>query len=318
MQVYPLNQGDLTIRAQVTEDEIGTIADSYNSTIASLHKIVTQVKTAAEEVAATTQSNEESINELAEKTNAQAEAIGKTVEIVQAMNESILAVADNARQAEKIVQEANETISTGDLAMNQAVAEISSIQATVTETTNKMKKLGESSQTISQVVNLISRFAAQTHLLALKASIEAARAGEQGKGFAVIADEVRSLATQSAEATREIENLVARIQLETNEVVAAMEVGTEQVTIGAKLVYQTRQSLNQVTVAAAEIDQLINAIAFASIEQSQTSEVVTETITDVATIAEDNSRSANHMLLSLQQLSTVADKLQTSIDKFKI
>jgi methyl-accepting chemotaxis protein len=318
MQVDPLNQGDLTIRAKVTEDEIGTIADSYNSTIENLQKIVTQVKAAAEEVAATTGTNQKAIRKLVQQATRQTEAIWTAVERVQVMSESILAVSHNTSQAEMIVKQANETIAAGDLAMNQTVTEMNSIQATVTATAEKMRRLGESSQTISQAVNLIARFAAQTHLLALKASIEAARAGDQGKGFAVIADEVRSLASQSADATGEIENLVARIQLETNEVLEAMQAGTKQVAIGAKLVHQTRQSLNQVTLAAAQINQLVESIAFASLEQSQTSEVVTSTIADVATIAEDNSRSATEFSTSLEQLLTVAQKLQGGIGKFKI
>ena len=137
--------------------------------------------------------------------------------------------------------------------MNRTVDGIMAIRQTVAETAKKVKRLGESSQKISKVVNLISSFADQTNLLALNASIEAAHAGEEGRGFAVVADEVRSLARQSAEATAEIETLVADIQAETNEVLAAMEAGTEQVVTGTKLVDETRKSLNQITVASIQI-----------------------------------------------------------------
>jgi methyl-accepting chemotaxis protein PixJ len=178
--------------------------------------------------------------------------------------------------------------------------------------------LGDSSKNISVAVNLIGRFAAQTHLLALKASIEAARAGEQGQGFAVIADEVRALAAQSAQATAEIENLVARIQLETNEVVKAMESGTEQVTQGSKLVDETRQSLNRIAQVSQKIDVLVDGIAQASLEQFQASEVVSETISSVAVIAEKNSNSAEQVSASFKNLLALAGELQEDVGKFKV
>ena len=317
-EVYDVAEGNLTIRAKVTDDEIGTIADSYNSTIASLQKLVTQVKAAAEEVKANAGENELAVQKLAQEAVSQAEEIGTTLNEIKHMSESIRAVSLDAAKAEQFVMEAKQTITVGDGAMNQTVTEINAIQATVTQTAQKVKRLGESSQEISQAVNLIGRFAAQTHLLALKASIEAARAGEQGKGFAVIADEVRSLATQSAKATSEIDNLVARIQLETNEVLDAMNTGTKQVEAGAELVKQTRQSLTEVTSVSGEISQLVMAIAQAAHQQSLTSERVRATMTNVAAIAQDNSRSATKVSTAIQQLSTVAEKLQTGIGKFKI
>lgn len=135
-------------------------------------------------------------------------------------------------------------------------------------------------------MSLIGRFAAQTHLLALKASIEAARAGEQGQGFAVIADEVRALATQSAQATADIDKLVTDILSETKVVVTSMEEGNELVVEGSKLVEETRQSLNQITAATVQINELVEAIAAAAFEQSENSEEVSITMGDVAKVAE--------------------------------
>lgn len=317
MEVDPVSQGDLTIRAQVKEDEIGTIADSYNSTIESLQKIVDRVKNVSLEVQANTSENEKAIGKLAQEAVKQAAEIATSMIQIQKMSESIKAVSANAAQAESVVQNANQNIADGDRSMNQTVAEINTIQTTVNEAAQKVKQLGESSQTISQAVNLIGRFAAQTHLLALKASIEAARAGEQGKGFAVIADEVRSLAAQSAEATAEIENLVTKIQLETNDVVEAMNLGIQQVEVGTQLVQQTRKSLTAVTAASSEISQLVREIAQAAILQAETSELVGETIANVATIAEENSQSANRVSTSIKELRKTAEKLQTGIGQFK-
>lgn len=316
-QVDPLSRGDLTIRAKVTEDEIGTIADSYNATIYSLQKLVNQVKNVAEEVEQTAGTNQSIIQQLATEAIQQAQSIEQTMQQIQQMTQSIGEVSQSALTAQQIVEQANQTIMSGDTAMNQAVIQINNLQTTVGETEQKAKLLGESSQEIAQVVNSISRFAAQTHLLALKASIEAARAGEQGKGFATIADEVRSLATQSATATTDIENIVAKIQLETNALVTAMAQGTEQVTLGTNLVKQTRQSLNQVTIASQEISQLVATIAQSAQGQSVISQKVSENIASVAVSAQANSQSATQVSLKIEQLLTLANKLQKDIGQFK-
>ena len=316
-EVYEVAEGNLTIRAKVTEDEIGTIADAYNATIESLHRLVNEAKSAAVEVQNNTTTNNVAVRALAQETLTQAREIALTLEQVNAMERSIEQVAKNASKADEFVKQANLTISTGDRAMNHTVAEINAVQNTVTETASKVQKLGESSQEISQAVNLVGRFAAQTHLLALKASIEAARAGEQGKGFAVIANEVRSLATQSAEATAEIETLVSKIQLETNELAEAMNQGTVQIAAGNELVQQTRQSLTQITQAGDEISKLVSSITQAAKQQSQTSARVSQTMLNVAKVAKHNSQSATEVSSSIGELSTVAERLQAGIGKFK-
>jgi twitching motility protein PilJ/methyl-accepting chemotaxis protein PixJ len=318
MEVDPISKGDLTIRAKVTADEIGTIADSYNATVGNLRKIVFQVQEAASQVAQTTSTNEVSVQALSAEALRQAEEIAAALERAQEMAQSVRLVAANAELAEAAVQQAAQTVQEGDVAMNRTVDGILAIRETVAETAKKVKHLGESSQKISTVVNLISTFAAQTNLLALNASIEAARAGEEGRGFAVVADEVRSLARQSAEATSEIEKLVAAIQGETNEVVAAMEAGTEQVVTGTKLVDETRQSLNKITAASIEINKLVEAISQATVVQSQASEAVTQTMTNVAAIADKTSKEANFVSSSFEQLRKVAQALQEDVGRFKV
>jgi twitching motility protein PilJ len=318
MEVDSVSKGDLTIRATVTPDEVGTIADSYNSTIENLRKLVTQVQTAAEQVENTTADNDIFVQHLSTEASNQTNEIAAALQKLAAMKISTNIVADSAKQAATAMEEANETVKAGDRAMNRTVEEILSIKETVTETAQKVKRLGDSSQNISVAVSLIGRFAAQTHLLALKASIEAARAGEQGQGFAVIADEVRALAAQSAQATAEIENLVARIQLETGEVVAAMQAGTEQVAQGSKLVDETRQSLTQIAQVSSKIDRLVDEISQATLEQSQTSEMVTQTMSNVATIAEKNSNLAEQVSASFKNLLTLAGDLQQDVGKFKV
>ncbi|MFP4123682.1 methyl-accepting chemotaxis protein [Coleofasciculus sp.] len=317
-EVDPISKGDLTIRARVTADEIGTVADSYNATVGNLRKIVEQVQDAATQVATTTSTNEVAVQSLSAEALRQAEQISKALSRAQEMAETVRMVASHAEHAEFAVREASQTVAEGDDNMNRTVEGILAIRETVAETAKKVKHLGESSQKISTVVNLISTFAAQTNLLALNASIEAARAGEEGRGFAVVADEVRALARQSAEATAEIEKLVAAIQGETNEVVAAMEAGTEQVVTGTKLVDETRASLNKIATASNQINQLVEAIAEATVIQSKASEDVTQTMTDVAQIAARTSEEAGFVSASFEQLRKVAQALQADVGQFKL
>ena len=315
-EVYPVSQGNLSIRAKVTEDEVGTIADSFNSVIESLQEIVRRVQVAAKKVAATTNKNETFAQTLFEGAMQQAHEIATAQQRIQMMADSTRAVAANAKHAEAAVQKAAGTVESGDMVMDLTVDGMLGIRETVAEAAKKVKHLGESSQKISKVVNLISGFADKTNILAMNASIEAARAGEDGQGFGMVAEEVRLLAQQSAKASAEIEKLIYSIQRETNEVIAAMEKGTEQVASGTKLVNDTRQSLNQIKGASADIKQLVESIASAAIAQSQDSEEVSQTMTEVASIAEQTSISVTHVSDSFKELLTVAKSLEESVDQF--
>ena len=318
MEVDPVSRGDLTIRASVTEDEIGTIADSYNATIESLRKIVTQVQAAAKQVTTTTSSSTQSVQDLSKEALRQTEEITVALDQIEEMSTSIRAVAANAQQAEVAVLQATQTVEAGDAAMNRTVDGILALRETVAQTSKKVKRLGESSQKISKVVNLIGTFADKTNLLALNASIEAAHAGEQGRGFAVVAEQVRALARQSAQATAEIESLVKDIQTETNEVVTAMEAGTQQVVEGTLLVDETRISLNKITAVSAQIGALVEAIALATVAQTHASESVTQTMTGVAAISSKTSTEATLVSASFKELLAVATELQASAAQFKV
>jgi methyl-accepting chemotaxis protein PixJ len=317
-EVDPVSRGDLTVRAKVTSDEIGTIADSYNAITSALRQIVEQVQTAAKSVSYLAGDNEVAIATLSEEAKLQMQSITRVLGQVQAMSQSIQGVATRAKQAETGVQKATQRISEGDVAMNRTVSGMSSIRSTVAETAKKVKRLGEASQKISRVVNLIGDFAAQTNLLALNAAIEAARAGEEGRGFAVVAEEVRSLAQQSANATAEIEELVEEIQAQTNEVVMAMEAGTEQVVYGTQLVEETRQRLTQIAAVGSQINRLVVEISQAADLQTQASHNVTHTMQQVAAIAQKTSRQSDSVSRSFTDLLNVAEALKDKASQFKV
>lgn len=316
--IQPSFKGDLTVRAPLTEDEMGTIADAYNNTLQSLRKIVVQVKGAADQVGQTSRQSEGAISELSQQAREELAAISEALDRIQSMVNSTKAVASNAQQVELAVQQARNTVEAGDAAMNRTVEGFSDIRQTVAETSQKIKRLGESSQKITKVVNLISNFATQTNLLALNAAIEATRAGEYGRGFAVVADEVRSLARQSEDATSEIEKLVLEIQQETSAVATAMDSGIQQVVSGTNLVNETRQSLNAIVEATAEIGELVAGITQATQAQTQQSQSVTQTMENVAAIARQTSDGATHIATSFQNLLATAEELQANVGQFKV
>jgi methyl-accepting chemotaxis protein PixJ len=318
IEVDPVSRGDLTVRANVTPDEIGTVADSYNAIIRSLRQLVQNVQGAAATVTFTAEGNAGTVQKVASEATDQALAITNALLQLQVVTQSSEGVAEFARQAEQQVRLANTAVQDGDDAMNRTVAGISTIRETVSQTSKKVKRLGEASQKISKVVNLISGFAAQTNLLALNAAIEAARAGEEGRGFSVVAEEVRALAQQSAAATAEIESLVEEIQTQTNEVVTAMEAGTEQVVTGTQLVEESRQKLAQISTVSTEVNKLIQSIADAAAKQTQASETVSQTMEGVAVIAADTSKQSEEMADSFGRLLEVAQGLQVSVAQFKV
>ncbi|NER47964.1 MAG: GAF domain-containing protein [Symploca sp. SIO1A3] len=316
--VRPALNGDLTVRATVTENEVGTIADAYNNTLQSLRGLVKQVQTASRQVAETSQGSESAISGLTEQAQQQFQALGQALAQIQMMVNATEAVEMSAQQVEIAAQQANHTVQEGDAAMNRTVEGIMDIRETVAETSKRIKRLSESSQKVSRVVSLISNFTTQTQLLALNAAIEATRAGEYGRGFVVVADEVRSLARQSAEATSEIEQLVQEIQQGTAEVSTVMETGIQQVAQGTAMVQDARQNLSAIVEATSQISNLVEGITESTQVQAQEFQSMTKTMTDVAAIANQTSEDSIRISLSFQDLLMMAQNLLDSTDQFKV
>lgn len=316
--VRPALNGDLTVRAPISDDEVGTIADAYNNTLQSLRKTVTQLQVASSKVAQTCQHSESDLSALATQASGQLQCLNLALEKIQVMVNSCAVVATDAQQVELAAQRTNQTVRAGDAAMNRTVDGILAIRETVAQTSKLIERLSDSSQKISGVVNLIGNFTTQTQLLALNASIEATRAGEYGRGFAVVADEVRSLARQSAAANTEIGKLVQEIQAGTALVSKAMETGIQQVVTGTNLVKETRSSLNAIVEATAEISQLVEGITGATQIQTQQSQSVTQTMNEVANIANKTSVDSMQLAAAFKELLIMAQDLQTSVGKFKV
>jgi methyl-accepting chemotaxis protein len=317
-EVEGASRGDLTVRAQLTAGEIGTVADFFNAIVQSLRKIVVQVQDTTNQVTASVSSNESAIQALAEDALKQTEEITTTLNSVELMTRSIQDVAENARQAAEVANSAQTTAQAREAAMDRTVDSILKLRSTVAEATKKVKRLGEASQQISKVVALINEIALKTNLLSVNASIEAARAGEEGQGFAVVAEEVGALSDQSAAATREIEAIVANIQKETSAVVEAMELGTSQVVEGTQQVEEAKHSLEQILEVSQRINHVLSSIANATVSQTQTSEQVSQLMQAITQAAQNTSNSSLQVVQSLKDTMTIAQELQGAIGQFKV
>ncbi len=316
-------KGDLTVRADVSEGEIGTVADFFNAVIESLRGIVTQVKLATTQVNASLGENEGAIRQLADVAFKQASETTRTLASVEQMTHSIQEVADIAHHAAEVACTASATVETGTEAMDHTVQKILNLRETVAEAANQVKRLGESSQEISKVVSLINQIAVQTNLLAINAGIEARRAAkenpsQENQGFIIIAREISELAARSAAATQEIEQIVENIQIETSLVVEAMKLGTSEVVEGTQLVEETKQSLSQILEVSRQIDQLVASISRATVSQAETSQAVTDVMKEIAKVSEQTSQSSHQISRSLQQTVSVAQQLQASVEVFKV
>ncbi len=311
-------RGDLTVRADVTAGEIGTVADFFNSIVESLRDIVTQVQQAATHVNTAIGSNEGAIRHLAEEALTQAAEINRTLNAVDQMTQSMQSVAESAEKAAFVANHAAHTATKSGHAMDLTVQNILSLRETVGETAKKVKRLGESSQQISRVVSLINQIAIQTNLLAINAGIEAARAGEEGQGFAVVAEEVGELAVRSAAATQEIEQIVENIQRETSEVVQAMEIGTTQVVEGTRIVEEAKESLSEILDVSRQIDSLVQSISTATASQVETSQSVSQLMKDIAAVSQRTSDSSRQVSESLQQTVEISHQLQETVEAFKV
>lgn len=317
-QVEGAASGDLTVRADVTTGEIGTVGDFFNAIVESLRQIVVQVKHSATQVNTALSENETTIQQLANEALRQSEDIAETLSSVDHMTTSLQTVAENAHQAAAFTRSASTTAEASQVAIDFTVQSILELRETMSETAQKMKRLGESSQSISKVISLINQIAMKTNMLALNAGIEAARAGESGLGFAIVAEEVGELATQSTSATQEIEKLVEDIQQETRQVIEAMEQSTVQIVEGTRFVRDAKQNMGHLRQLSQQTDQLVQSISAETLSQTKVSQAVAAVMQELAEISQRTAKSSQQVTDSLQHTVGIAQDLQMSVSAFTV
>jgi twitching motility protein PilJ len=320
-QIENVNNGDLTVRtdvADVKDGELATIAQVFNSVLASLREIVIQIQDNADKVNRDAEVNEDAINYLSEARIRQTEEINHTLATVEKMNTSLQDLANQSQEITSVANHTNQTVAESEKVMISTVENIIIWQQTVDDTTQKVKQLGESSAQISRVVTLINQITNETNLLAINAGIEAARAGEEGQGFAIVAEEVGELAARSTVAIQEIEQIVEKIKRDTNEMLQAMEIGSNQVKESTEMMTDAQVSLSELVNLSEQIQTFLHSVSTASVEQVETSQVVHKLLQSIALIAEKTQVSSEHISESLRKVVETYQDLENKADHFKV
>ena len=318
LDVEDAKKGDLTVRAQMTDGAVGSIADAFNSTLKKLQELLAEVQSVSTEVGQLSEAGEGSVRKLSESALTQAAEIDYALSSIDKINQSVASIADYAQEAATIARNGSIQAKEGDLAMDATVSSIEKIRATVANTSKKVKQLAESSQEIAQIVEIISGISEKTNLLAFNASVEAARAGEHGEGFRIVAEEVRRLADRTTEATKDIQQLVTTIQQDTTSVLQGMETSTSEVVNGSELVRMTKLNLRSLAKTSEQIDEYLKSISTNTIEQTDNSKQINEKINGIALVAKTTSSEAQTVVESLQTLVQEAQTLQESVSQFKL
>ncbi|MBV2262446.1 MAG: methyl-accepting chemotaxis protein [Thauera sp.] len=313
-----LADGDLTVRATVTEDITGAIADSVNYTIEELSVLVRRINDAATRVTAATESARRTSTELLAATDRQSQEIEEAGASAERMAQSMTDSSARALQSAQVARRSLESARKGADAVQNSIRGMNDIRSQIQETAKRIKRLGESSQEIGEIVELISDITEQTNVLALNAAIQAATAGEAGRGFTVVAEEVQRLAERSAEATKQIAAIVKTIQTHTQDAVGAMENATRNVVEGAQLSDAAGQALAEIDLVSTETASLIERISADVQEQAATAGRVAAAMKDILAVTEQTSLGTRQTAVSIDQLAELAVELKGSVSGFKV
>ncbi len=313
-----LADGDLTVQASVTEDVTGAIADSINFTIEELRTLVKGINNATDQVAKATTDAQAISNRLFEASQRQNKEIQQASGSVLQMAQSINEVSQSAAQSARVAQQSLAAAEKGGQAVQNQIAGMNEIRTQIQDTAKRIKRLGESSLEIGEIVELISDITEQTNVLALNAAIQAASAGEAGRGFTVVAEEVQRLAERSGEATKQIDAIVKTIQADTQDAVAAMEKSTVGVVEGTKLSDAAGQALDEIRRVSRELAELIGGISAQTQRQSASVSEVTRGMQGILKITEETTEGTKQTNVSIGQLTKLAAELRSSVAGFKV
>ncbi len=313
-----LAEGDLTVQASVTEDITGAIADSVNYAIEALRDLVSTINSTSGLVAAAVQETSSIADRLAKSSEIQARQIenasATVMQMAQSMDDVSSKTAASAEVAEKSVGIAHE----GGDRVRRTISGMNAIREHIQDTSKRIKRLGESSQEIGDIVALINDIADQTNILALNAAIQASAAGEAGRGFAVVADEVQRLAERSSNATKRIETLVKTIQADTNEAIISMEKSTGEVVGGAGLAEKAGEALEEIEKVSARLAELIDEISKSAGQVSEMASRVSSAMIAINDITGQTAESSVATASAIGKLNQLAQELRQSVAGFRL
>jgi methyl-accepting chemotaxis protein len=311
-------EGDLTIEAQVTDGALGSVADAFNYMVGELRTIIANVNATTVQVSSSTGEILAASSQLVRSAGEQAQKIAATSVAIDEMAQSISRVSEHARLSAQVAAEARQNARQGLESVRATIGGMQRIRGQVQQTAKQIKRLGESSQEIGQIIELIEEMADQTNLLALNAAIQAAMAGEHGRGFAVVADEVRRLAERAANATRQINLLVKSIQAETTQAVISMENNTREVVEGSRLADTAGQSLEAIEAVVSRLAELSERISQAAEQQAEASRDINQTMAQISDVTRATSAGTQRTSELVDYLNRLADQLRSSVAAFRL
>ncbi|MHC8405310.1 methyl-accepting chemotaxis protein [Pseudomonas sp. TMB3-21] len=317
-EIEDLADGDLTVTASVTEDFTGTIADSINYSVDQLRDLVATINLTAGQVAAAVQETQATAMHLAQASEHQAQQISDASTAINDMVHSIDQVSANAAESSAVAERSVEIANKGNEVVHNTIHGMDNIREQIQDTAKRIKRLGESSQEIGDIVSLIDDIADQTNILALNAAIQASMAGDAGRGFAVVADEVQRLAERSSAATRQIETLVRAIQTDTNEAVISMEQTTTEVVRGARLAQDAGVALEEIEGVSKTLAALIQSISNAAQQQTSSAGQISLTMDVIQQITTQTSSGSTATADSIGNLAKMASELRRSVSGFTL
>jgi twitching motility protein PilJ len=317
-EIADLADGDLTVTATVTEDFTGAIADSINFSIDQLRDLVATINLTAVQVAGAAQETQATAMHLAEASEHQAQEIAGASAAINEMAVSIDQVSANASESSAVAERSVAIANKGNEVVHNTITGMDNIREQIQDTSKRIKRLGESSQEIGDIVSLINDIADQTNILALNAAIQASMAGDAGRGFAVVADEVQRLAERSSAATKQIEALVKTIQTDTNEAVISMEQTTSEVVRGARLAQDAGVALEEIEKVSKTLAALIQNISNAARQQASSAGHISNTMNVIQEITSQTSSGTTATAKSIGNLAKMASEMRKSVSGFTL